>query len=106
MQLQTLLLSVAASNTGMEEDHILPKEIEVKLGASSYERRKAAASEIENLIKALSEKGDDGKIRKMIRYLGDEYVRSPQPNFRKGGLLGLATCAVALKDNKKPKTSP
>ena len=84
-----------------DENNILPKEIEVKLGASSYERRKAAASEVENLIKAHNEQGDGAKIKKLIGYLGDEYVRSPQPNFRKGGLLGLATCAVALKGNAK-----
>ena len=49
-----------------DENNILPKEIEVKLGASSYERRKAAASEVENLIKAHNEQGDGAKIKKLI----------------------------------------
>ena len=74
VQLQTLTFS-SASNKGMEEDNILPKEIEVKLGASSYERE-SSGKRNRKPDKALSEKGDDGKIRKMIRYLGDEYVRS------------------------------
>ena len=51
-----------------DENNILPKEIEVKLGASSYERRKAAASEVENLIKAHNEQGDGAKIKKLIGF--------------------------------------
>ena len=85
----------------MDNSDILPKEVEVKLGASSYERRKAAAHEIENLIKALVAKGEIGKINALIAFLGDEFVRSPSPNYRKGGLIGLAACAIGLTENAK-----
>lgn len=73
----------------------------MKLGANSYERRKSAAHDIENLIKALVEKGDVAKINALITFLGDEFVRSPSPNYRKGGLIGLAACAIGLIDNAK-----
>ena len=85
----------------MESADILPKEVEVKLGANSYERRKSAAHDIENLIKALVEKGDVAKINALITFLGDEFVHSPSPNYRKGGLIGLAACAIGLVDNAK-----
>lgn len=96
------------------------------LGDRSYEKRKQAALDIELLIKDLNEKGNsannamntannnsnntvtigsanerrmNNEIYNVIRSLVDHYINSLQANFRKGGLIALAACAIALKDD-------
>jgi vacuole morphology and inheritance protein 14 len=66
------------------------------LGERSYERRKAAAVEIESLIRDLNESGDTERICRILALLGQTFAASTNSNHRKGGLLGLAACAIGL----------
>ena len=36
------------------------------------------------------------EIKKLLKILGQEFAASTNPNPRKGGLIGLAACAIAL----------
>ena len=74
----------------------LPKETIVKLGDRSYEKRKAAALEIENMVKELQEKKEGQKVKAILVMLGTDFARSTQHNHRKGGLIGLAAAAIGL----------
>lgn len=37
-------------------------------------------------------------IRKMLKILGQDFALSPNPNSRKGGLLGISAVAIQLKN--------
>ena len=66
------------------------------LGDRSYDKRKNAALDIENLIKQLQETGDTNRIRDVITVLGKDFACSTNANHRKGGLIGLAATAIGL----------
>ncbi|XP_014285710.1 protein VAC14 homolog isoform X1 [Halyomorpha halys] len=67
-----------------------------------YDKRKAAASEIEKMAKEFVIVNNTGQIRKLLKVLGYEFTMSQNPNFRKGGLIGLAAVAIALgKDSSE-----
>lgn len=67
-----------------------------------YDKRKAAASEIEKMAKEFVIVNNTGQIRKLLKVLGHEFTMSQNPNYRKGGLIGLAAVAVALgKDSSE-----
>ena len=36
------------------------------------------------------------QIQRLLRVLGQEFAMSQNPNSRKGGLIGLAACAISL----------
>ncbi|KAL1110524.1 hypothetical protein AAG570_008052 [Ranatra chinensis] len=61
-----------------------------------YEKRKAAASEIEKMVKDFVEVNKMSQIKKLLKVLGHEFAMSQNANYRKGGLIGLAAVAVAL----------
>ena len=82
-----------------------------------YEKRKNAALEVERcppirarsllpssslrecrIVKDLCAGGEvrEKEVNAVITSLRDEFVYSPQPNSRKGGLIGLAAAAIAL----------
>eukprot|EP01137_Pigoraptor_chileana_P023157 Opistho-2@89009 len=61
-----------------------------------YDKRKTAALEIERIIKDLVTNKDLGKIGRVLAILRQEFAYSPNPNSRKGGLIGLAATAIAL----------
>ncbi|KAI8050808.1 armadillo-type protein [Syncephalis plumigaleata] len=61
-----------------------------------YERRKAAALEVEKLIRQLVEVKDYERIMFVIRCLTDDYTLSLLPNVRNGGAIGLAAVAIGL----------
>lgn len=79
------------------------------LGDRSYEKRKSAALEIENVIKSTNvrEPGNPDmppeavqeRIRGVLDVLVKQFAGSQQPNSRKGGLIGLAAAAIALMDD-------
>jgi vacuole morphology and inheritance protein 14 len=66
------------------------------LGDRSYDKRKNAALDIENLIKHLQDTGDTNRIRDVIIVLGKDFACSTNANHRKGGLIGLAATAIGL----------
>eukprot|EP00058_Branchiostoma_floridae_P019480 XP_002604970.1 hypothetical protein BRAFLDRAFT_92612 [Branchiostoma floridae] len=61
-----------------------------------YEKRKVAALEIEKMVKEFSTANNSSQIQQLIRVLTDEFAVSNNPHSRKGGLIGLAACAIAL----------
>jgi vacuole morphology and inheritance protein 14 len=63
-----------------------------------YEKRKSAALEIEQEVKKMLHNSDTGlrEIEAVMRQLIKDFAESPQANFRKGGLIGLAATAVGL----------
>ncbi|XP_023342024.1 protein VAC14 homolog [Eurytemora carolleeae] len=67
-----------------------------------YERRKAAALEIEKMVKDFVTVQNITQIKKLLKVLGSEFAKSQNPHMRKGGLIGLAAMAIGLgKDSGK-----
>jgi vacuole morphology and inheritance protein 14 len=73
------------------------------LGDKSYDRRKVSALEIERVVKqqvaSLSPSWPE-RVLHIINMLTTEYVCSPNPNFRKGGVFGLAAVGLGLGAHK------
>ncbi|CAH1779830.1 unnamed protein product [Owenia fusiformis] len=61
-----------------------------------YEKRKVAALEIERMVKEYVSLNNTVKIKQLLRVLGKDFASSHSPHSRKGGLIGLAACAIAL----------
>ncbi|CAF1919757.1 hypothetical protein HID58_048919 [Brassica napus] len=74
----------------------IPAAVHRNLSDKLYEKRKNAALDLENAVKALITSGDHDKISKVIYLLIKDFAKSPQANHRKGGLIGLAAVTVGL----------
>ncbi|PNF35433.1 VAC14-like protein [Cryptotermes secundus] len=61
-----------------------------------YEKRKAAALEIEKMVKEFARVNNTVQIKKLLKVLGQDFATSHNTNTKKGGLIGLAATAVAL----------
>ncbi|XP_071443613.1 protein VAC14 homolog [Hetaerina americana] len=61
-----------------------------------YEKRKAAALEIEKMVKEFAACNNTVQIKKLLKVLGRDFASSQNGHVRKGGLIGLAAIAVAL----------
>ena len=61
-----------------------------------YEKRKAAALEIEKMVRDFVSVGNSSQIKKLLKVLGSEFAISQNPHMRKGGLIGLAAMAIGL----------
>ncbi|XP_064641038.1 protein VAC14 homolog isoform X2 [Lineus longissimus] len=61
-----------------------------------YEKRKSAALEIEKMVKEFVALNNTTQVRKLLKVLGQDFTLSTNPHPRKGGLIGLAACAIAL----------
>lgn len=59
-----------------------------------YDKRKAAALEIEKLARENAKSPE--RITQIIDTLVQDFVYSNNPNARNGGLIGLAATAIAL----------
>jgi vacuole morphology and inheritance protein 14 len=69
------------------------------LGDRLYDKRKAAALEVEAFVRESFAQGERDRVLAIITQLGSsEFALSTQSNSRKGGLIGLAACAIALMD--------
>lgn len=75
---------------------LLPLGVLRNLGDKVYEKRKAAALELEQVVKQLVASEDVRKIQALVRFLVEKYASSPHCNYRKGGLIGLAAAVVGL----------
>lgn len=65
---------------------------------STYEKRKTAAMDIEQIVKDLNGHGlNRPVVRGVIQLLVKDFCYSTQANQRKGGLLGLAATALAAE---------
>jgi len=54
------------------------------------------------LVRTYTSTGNTKEIEETVALLGDEFTLSQNPNSRKGGLIGLAACAIALGSQVKP----
>ncbi|KAG8899926.1 hypothetical protein FRB99_006354 [Tulasnella sp. 403] len=62
-----------------------------------YEKRKAAALELEKLVRDCHVQGDSNRINQIIDHLVELFASPLQPlHCRNGGLIGLAATAIAL----------
>ncbi|NXU58593.1 VAC14 protein, partial [Turnix velox] len=61
-----------------------------------YEKRKVAALEIEKLVREFVAQNNTSQIKHVILILSQEFALSQHPHSRKGGLIGLAACSIAL----------
>eukprot|EP00899_Mesostigma_viride_P002488 jgi/Mesvir1/1223/Mv17708-RA.1 len=75
---------------------VLPPSLVRALGDKLYEKRKAAALEVEGHVKQLVAAGESDKIRAVLELLITDFALSPRLNSRKGGLIGLAAASVGL----------
>lgn len=71
------------------------------LSDRSYDKRKLGATEIERIIKRLRETSLNSSDYKqstlrILQFLTTEFANSNNSNNRKGGLIGLASCAIGL----------
>lgn len=66
------------------------------LNDKMYDKRKAAALEVEKMVKDFSAVGNTVQIKKLLKVLGRDFTLSSNSNSRKGGLIGLAAIAIAL----------
>ncbi|KAK9451657.1 vacuolar protein 14 C-terminal Fig4p binding-domain-containing protein [Limtongia smithiae] len=76
------------------------RDVQRGLNDRFYEKRKAAALELEKCIRQCVEEKDYAKIRSIVDQLCHEFAYAVhQPNARNGGLIGLAASAIALGPN-------
>ncbi|XP_013785501.1 protein VAC14 homolog isoform X1 [Limulus polyphemus] len=61
-----------------------------------YEKRKAAAIEIEKMVKDFASVNNVSQIKRLLWVLGQDFALSSNANSKKGGLIGLAAIAIAL----------
>ncbi|KAG8437286.1 hypothetical protein GDO86_008114 [Hymenochirus boettgeri] len=66
------------------------------LNDKMYEKRKVAALEIEKLVREFVSQNNAPQIKHVIQILSQEFALSQHPHSRKGGLIGLAACSIAL----------
>src|SRR4051812_41023525 len=63
----------------------------------SFDKRKLGAQEVEKHMRRLREAGGSKEpIRRVLTTLAQDFALSLNQNQRKGGLIGLASCAIAL----------
>ena len=75
----------------------LDKEIQRGLGDRLYEKRKAAALELERVVRDLAQENKTQKIDEIIQQLQKDFTYAVNyPNARNGGLIGLAATAIGL----------
>lgn len=79
----------------------LPPLVQRSLGDRSYEKRKNAALEIEQLVKSLGEARNVPMIQSVIAVLAKDFCTSMNANYRKGGLIGIAATAIGLMGNAR-----
>ncbi|XP_077293243.1 protein VAC14 homolog isoform X2 [Arctopsyche grandis] len=61
-----------------------------------YDKNKAAAVEIEKMVRDFRAANNTNQIKRLLRVLGQDFATAQNPHIRKGSSLGLAAVAVAL----------
>jgi len=79
----------------------LPPIVQRSLGDRSYDKRKNAALEIEQLVKSLNDANNIPMISSIISVLAKDFCTSMNANYRKGGLIGIAATAIGLMGNTR-----
>ncbi|CAG8772011.1 19713_t:CDS:2, partial [Racocetra persica] len=83
----------------MADSSALNAQIIRGLNDRVYEKRKAAALEVEKLIREYIANKEPDKIRAILNKLVSDFACSQQANSRNGGLIGLAAASIALGPN-------
>lgn len=78
---------------------VIPSSIGKLLSDRSYEKRKTAALELEHIVKEKLEQQDHNGIALVLDSLHTDFIKSSNPNYRKGGLIGMAAVSIALHDS-------
>ncbi|OQR94721.1 VAC14 family protein [Thraustotheca clavata] len=94
---------LSASSAASAEVPLSPNLLR-NLGDRSYDKRKSAALEVENLVKQLAESNNPiskESIPLIIDLLQHQFTCSKNANYRKGGLIGLAGTAIGLMHDAK-----
>lgn len=78
------------------ESFPLPPMVLRNLADRSFDKRKQGATEVEKIMRRLREGGQRDAIRRVLSLLASDFACSVNSNNRKGGLLGLASCAIGL----------
>jgi vacuole morphology and inheritance protein 14 len=75
----------------------MDQSIQKFLNDKLYDKRKQGALELEKIVREATEKGEQGKIQKIVDQLCHDYAYAVhQPHARNGGLIGLAAASIAL----------
>ena len=74
----------------------LPAAVLKNLSDRSFENRKKGAQEVEKIMRRMREEATPEAIRRVLSALASDYACSLNSNFRKGGLIALASSAVGL----------
>jgi vacuole morphology and inheritance protein 14 len=77
----------------------IPPAILRGLGDRAYDKRKTAALDVTSLIKSFHDHGQSERIVAVINLLSQDFTRSRNVHHRKGGLIGLAACAIGLTND-------
>ncbi|GES94101.1 ARM repeat-containing protein [Rhizophagus clarus] len=83
-------------NIRTEGKQILSAQIVRGLNDKAYEKRKAAALEVEKLIREYSASKETDRVRAILDKLVQDFAYSVNANARNGGLIGLAAASIAL----------
>lgn len=78
----------------------LPEFITANLCAKQYDKRKSAAMGIQTVVARYIENDDYEGVNAVISDLTSGFVESTQSFNRKGGLIGLAAVAIAIRSQK------
>ncbi|KAJ3101115.1 hypothetical protein HDU97_001640 [Phlyctochytrium planicorne] len=76
--------------------NVLPPSIFKGLSERIYDKRKAAALEVERLIRESVLINDHRRVTQILNSLIQDFAYSVIPNSRNGGLIALAATAIAL----------
>ena len=77
----------------------------VSLAHKKHERRTIASIEIQTVVKDLVIAREFDRVKGVILLLTDDYIRSTNEDARKGGVIAMASCAIALRVQKKSRMS-
>ncbi|OTF74441.1 VAC14-like protein [Euroglyphus maynei] len=84
-----------------EEDIQLPATFVRLLNDKLFDKKKTACREIEIMAKELNSQGKTKQIRKLIKYLVENFIDNSAVNSKIGGLIAVSSVAIALDKNAK-----
>ncbi|XP_049850495.1 protein VAC14 homolog [Schistocerca gregaria] len=79
--------------------NLIDQAIFRNLSDGLYEKRKLGALEIQQTIRDYNKAESGDKIIKILVHLREKFIESSSANSRKGGLMALATSALALEED-------
>ena len=88
--------SASPAAPALADSFPLPPPVLKNLSDRAFEKRRAGAQEVEKIMRRLRETDSRDAIRRVLQLLGTDFACNVNSNNRKGGLIGLASCAVGL----------